>query len=325
MGRTQFATAEQLKALLSSYAEDDRSRFLSVASQIAAKVARDGAQELAEQLLELVAAAKRGASRNSIPIARPVGELAGLVSAQYPSTRLSEMVLDESVERSLARVIREYRNAEQLEARGLEPRRKLLLVGPPGCGKSMTAAALAGELGRPLLQVQLHALIAKFMGETAAKLHLIFDAMSRSPGVYLFDEFDALGAQRGADNDVGEARRILNSFLVFLEQERSRSLIIAATNLPTMLDEALFRRFDDVIHYRAPSGKMSEALIRNRLAQFDTRTLSWPKLHELAAKLSHADIVKACEDAAKEAVLDGKRRVTTDALAKALRARSRTR
>lgn len=328
MARTHLATAAQLRALLSSYAEEDRPRFLSVASQIAAKAARDGNSELAGELLELVAASKEQAERRQspdiIPIARPVGELSGLVTAQYPTTRLSEMVLDPSVRESLSRVIREYRNSEQLQVRGLEPRRKLLLIGPPGCGKSMTATALAGELGRPLLQVQLHALIAKFMGETAAKLHLIFDAMGKAPGVYLFDEFDALGAQRGADNDVGEARRILNSFLVLLEQESSRSLIVAATNLPEMLDDALFRRFDDVIRYAPPSAGMVETLIRNRLAQFNTTTLSMDKVVRLAKGLSHGDIVKACEDAAKETVLDGKGRILTGTLVKALKSRVRT-
>lgn len=328
MGKKHLATATQLRALLSSYVEEDRGRFLSVASQIAAKVARDGEEELADQLLDLVASAKRDNSARRIkseviPIARPVGELAGLVSAQYPTTRVAEMVLAPSVDQALARILREYRNTEQLQARGLQPRRKILLVGPPGCGKSMTAAALAGELGRPLLQVQLHALIAKFMGETAAKLHLIFDAMGRAPGVYLFDEFDALGAHRGADNDVGEARRILNSFLILLEQESSKSLIVAATNLPGMLDEALFRRFDDVIHYSPPSSKMVEALVRNRLAQFDVRSLSWAKVLELAKGLSHGDIVKACEDSAKETVLDGRKRISTESLAFALKSRRR--
>jgi len=209
-----------------------------------------------------------------------------------------------------------------LEAKGLQPRRKLLLVGPPGCGKSMTAAAFSGELGRPLLQVQLHALIAKFMGETAAKLHLVFQAMDKAPGVYLFDEFDALGGNRGADNDVGEARRILNSFLIFLEQEQSRSLIVAATNVPAMLDRALFRRFDDVIEYSLPDRKMLEPLIRNRLSAFDISALIWNSVLRAADGLSHADVVRACEDAAKDTVLMGKEKILTRALVRALRTRA---
>ena len=103
---------------------------------------------------------------------------------------------------------------------GLAPRRKLLLVGPPGTGKTLTASVLAGELGLPLLQVRLDGLITKFMGETAAKLRQIFDATGRTRGVYFFDEFDAIGSQRGLANDVGEIRRVLNSFLQMIEQDR---------------------------------------------------------------------------------------------------------
>ncbi len=328
VARNQLATAAQLRALLESYTESDSSRFLSVATQIAAHAARAGDEVLAVELRKLVEEAKRkdaarSLSANSIiPMARPTGELAGLVAATYPKTRLSDMVLNKPVLARLKRVVREYRHAERLEMRGLHPRRKLLLVGPPGCGKSMTAAAISGELGRPLLQVQLHALIAKFMGETAAKLHLVFQAMEKAPGVYLFDEFDALGAHRGSDNDVGEARRILNSFLIFLEQDNSRSIIIAATNVPEMLDRALFRRFDDVITYQYPTRLMAESLMRNRFAGFDVSHVRWDTVLVASAGLSHGDMVRACEDAAKDAVLSGKDRILTSALIKALRARA---
>ena len=116
----------------------------------------------------------------------------------------------------------------------------------------MSASALAGELHLPLFTIVLDGLITKFMGETAAKLRLIFEAISQTRGVYLFDEFDALGSERASGNDVGEIRRVLNSFLQFLEQDQSDSLIVAATNHPKLLDRALFRRFDDVIEFALP-------------------------------------------------------------------------
>ena len=132
----------------------------------------------------------------------------------------------------------------------------------------MTSRALAGELKLPHLSVQLHSLITKFMGETAAKLHSVFELMPKTRGVYLFDEFDAIGSERAATNDVGEIRRVLNSFLQFLEQDDSDSIIVAATNLASMLDEALFRRFDDVIRYDRPTAGETAELIHNRLARF---------------------------------------------------------
>jgi SpoVK/Ycf46/Vps4 family AAA+-type ATPase len=304
-----MATAEQLKALLKSYGEGNGEHFASVALQIAADAARGGKAQLAQQLRDLVDEIKRrqaaGKIGRTVPMARPSGDLAALLVASYPQIRLSEMVLSSDIRHALDRVLHEYRSQSRLRQHGYSARRKLLLVGPPGCGKTMTAAVLAGELKCPLFAVQLHGLINKFMGETAAKLRMIFDAMQETQGVYFFDEFDAIGAHRGAGNDVGEIRRVLNSFLQFLEQDDSDSLIIAATNYEEMLDEALFRRFDDVIHYDRPDAMQTTALVRNRLRQFLGPRPSWKKIHDAAAGLSHAEIARACDDAAKECILRG--------------------
>lgn len=323
-----MATAQQLKALLESYAHGDRGRFLSVASQIAAHAARTGKDRLAEDLRKLVDDAKRAADRPSeapqaVPIVQPTGELAGLVSATFPKAALEDMVLTDELAQRLKRVLREYRQSDALAGHGLSPRRKLLLLGPPGCGKSMTAAALASELHLPLLTVQFHTLITKFMGETAAKLRLIFDTMKRNRGVYLFDEFDAIGTQRHSGQDVGEIRRVLNSFLVFLEQDDSMSLIVAASNLEASLDAALFRRFDDVLRYEMPSKQMARRLIENRLAPFTIDRLSWTRIEQACQGLSHADITKACEDAAKEAILDDRGSIRSEDVLATLRQRQR--
>ena len=145
-----MATAEQLKALLRSYSEADGEQFLSVAMQIAAHAARNGKGKLADELKELVQEVRRNQSTQkvggSVPIARPSGELAGLLAVTSPKVRLSEMVLSDSIRKQLHRVTREYKQQSKLREHGLSPRRKLLLVGPPGCGKTMTSRALAGEL-----------------------------------------------------------------------------------------------------------------------------------------------------------------------------------
>jgi SpoVK/Ycf46/Vps4 family AAA+-type ATPase len=322
------ATAQQLKALIESYTEHNPDRFLSVASQIAAHAARAGKIRLADELRKLVdaALAKKKAdptSFSSIPIAHPTGELSGLFSASFPKTQLSDMVLDSNLEGRLRRVVLEYRQSDKLRSHGLTPRRKLLLVGPPGCGKSMTASTLAGELNLPLLTVQFHILITKFMGETAAKLNVIFESMKQTRGVYFFDEFDAIGAHRNIGQDVGEIRRVLNSFLVFLEQDESSSLIVAASNLENVLDKALFRRFDDTLRYGLPTLSMTKELITNRLSQFTIGRLGWKAILEAAKDMPHADIVKACEDAAKETVLNERKQILTLDLKQALDQRSR--
>lgn len=318
-----MATAKQLRALLKSYAEEDKERFFSVAMQLAAHEARLGHGKLAGELRDLIdeARSKRAAVRrpsSPVPLAAPRGDLAGLLSVSYPDARLEDMILPQEVERKLRRVLREQRQQAKLRTHGLPPRAKVLLVGPPGSGKTMSTRALAGELRLPLFTILLDGLITKFMGETAAKLRLVFDAIRETRGVYLFDEFDAIGGQRTLMNDVGEIRRVLNSFLHFLEEAEPTSLIVAATNHPDLLDPALFRRFDDVIEYSIPSADLACRAFRTRLQGLETGGVDWQTVVKAAEGLSYAEIVKACEDAAKEAVLGDTQAVTTETLLRAL-------
>lgn len=321
-----MATAEQVKALLKSYLEGDGEQFLTVSMQVAAHAARKGQTRLAQELRDLIDEAKQRASQpvrqSSVPIARPAGELADLLHASYPKTRLADMVLATPARQSLARVVDQYRQQDKLRAHGLSARRKLLLVGPPGSGKTMTAAALAGELKLPLLGVRFDALITKYMGETAAKLRQVFDAMVTTRGVYLFDEFDAIGGHRGRTNDVGEIRRVLNSFLLFLEGDESDSLILAATNHTAILDPALYRRFDDIIRYGFPEPEQVESLVRNCLNSFDLRGVQWHSVREASAGLSFADVARASAEAAKAAVLEDCNDIHTEVIVGMLRERA---
>ena len=258
------------------------------------------------------------------PLAQPRGELAGLLSVSYPKARRADMALDSKTRGRIDQILLEQRQRERIREHGFAPQRKVLLVGPPGTGKTMTASVLAGELTLPLFSIQLHSLLTKFMGETAAKLRLIFDALEETRGVYLFDEFDALGGERAATNDVGEIRRILNSFLQFLEQDESESLIIAATNHARLLDRALFRRFDAVIEYQLPSGEIAIEVMRGRLALLDTSEIDWGSAAEIADGLSHADVTHACEQAAKNAILAHTTEIKTEELVDALSERRAT-
>lgn len=317
-------SADQVKALIASLSEGDEAQFYSVAMQIAAHEARSGHGKFAEELRALIDKAKSRSqfpSKGPIPLARPRGEVAELLTVSYPRTLLSDMVLGESLREKLDRVIREHKAVRVIRNRGLSPRRKLLLIGKPGTGKTLTASALAGELGLPLFVVRLDGLITKFMGETAAKLRLIFEALSRTRGVYLFDEFDSIGSARGLGNDVGEVRRIVNSFLQMVEQDDSDSLVIAATNHVGILDRALFRRFDDVIEYDLPDkARIAEAL-RVKLSSFKTEKIQWAKAAAAAQGLSFADIARACEDAIKDAIVHDRQKVTHAELMSAIRDR----
>lgn len=307
-----MARGDQLKALLRSYIDGDDAHFFSVAVQLAASEARQGHGKLAKELRDLVDEAKsRRAAQPSapIPIARPRGEVSSLLRVSYPATRLSDLVVGNVVEKRLRRIVKEQRHLNKLLEHGLSPRRKILLVGSPGTGKTLTASALAGELGIPLFVVRLDALITKFMGETAAKLRQIFDSVIAMRGVYFFDEFDAIGGQRLASNDVGEVRRVLNSFLLMIEEDGSNSLILAATNHPEILDHALFRRFDDVIEYELPNKEQIRTILHARLGHFAPPKLDTASLAELAAGLSHADVTRAAEEAVKNAVMQDHDRI----------------
>lgn len=324
-----MAKAEYFKALIQSFSDGDDERFYSIALQLAAQEARQGHVKFAKELRELIDAGKSrqsfsGRQEPPVPIMQPRGELVGLLNATYPKTRFKDMQLDAEVRTRIERILLEQRMRISLRDNGLSPLRKLLLVGPPGTGKTMTASALAGELGLALFTIQLDGLITKYLGETAAKLRLIFDAIGQTRAVYLFDEFDAFGGERAAQNEVGEIRRVLNSFLQFLEFDNSDSLIVAATNHPALLDRALFRRFDTIIDYPLPSAHVALQIAQRQLALFNTDEVNWGKISSVAKDLSHADLTRACQQAVKNAILEQRNRVYTNEVLEALQDRRKS-
>nr|WP_067289318.1 ATP-binding protein [Marinobacterium profundum] len=303
-----MATAAQIKALMKSHVDKDDQRFYSIALQMAAREARQGHTKLACEIKEMIEISQK--SHVSAVPARPTSivqkvksDLSGLLELTHPQVHRNLLVLSDEIQDRLDKVILEQRQKDKLAKFGLHPRRKLLFTGSPGTGKTMSAAVLATELKLPLYTIVLDNLITRFMGETAAKLRLIFDHIKQTRAVYLFDEFDSIGTQRGSNNDVGEIRRVLNSFLLFVEQDSSESLIIAATNHPELLDKALYRRFDDNIRFEKPKSGQIRIIIENRLSMFDLSHLDWRSIEKEAEGLSSAEVTRACEDAAKEAVL----------------------
>jgi SpoVK/Ycf46/Vps4 family AAA+-type ATPase len=233
-------------------------------------------------------------------------------------------VLPDALKSRIQRIIREHREQEKLKSHGLSNRRKILLAGPPGTGKTMTARILAQELRLPLHTIQVDKLVTKFMGETSAKLRQIFDLIRDEAGVYLFDEFDAIAGERSLANDVGEMWRVLNALLQFIEQDTSDSVIIAATNKPALLDRALFRRFDDVLYYEMPDPEDRRRLIANLLGYFKAKSLDWQSILKESELLSHVEVDQACRDAIKDAILNDRKTVGTSALLKHLEERRLT-
>lgn len=324
---SKMATAEQVKALLRSHADRDDQRFYSTALQVAAQEARQGHHKLAGDIKTMVEKSQKTASlglATSKPtplLQQPRGDLKGLLELTHSPIRSNELVLIGEVKERLDQVLLEQRQKDKLAQFGLLPRRKLLFTGSPGTGKTMSAAVLATELKLPLYTIVLDSLITRFMGETAAKLRLVFDHIKQTRAVYLFDEFDAIGTQRGAQNDVGEIRRVLNSFLLFVEQDDSESIIVAATNHPELLDKALYRRFDDIVRFEKPGKEQVRKLVENRLTLFETGSLAWDEITAASEGLSAAELTRVSEDAAKEAVLHHKSKISTSLIIRAIERR----
>lgn len=310
-----MATANQLKTLIKSHFEDNSEKFNTVALQIAAYEAKLGHVILANDIRKIIDAEKfnKPKFRNIDP------SLQGLLLEIHTQEHLVDLVVDPQIRKRIERIINEFTYRDKLFRHNLENRRKILFSGHPGTGKTMTASVIANELHLPIYVVLMDKIVTKYMGETSAKLRQIFDYIEDVPAVYLFDEFDAIGGQRGKDNEVGEMRRVLNSFLQFIERDHSDSLIIAATNNLELLDQALFRRFDDVIHYQLPTDQEKIQLLKNRLngsiSQKDIDLI----LPELTS-LSHAEINQACLDAIKESVIN-EVKISPDLVIKTIRER----
>lgn len=305
-----MATSDQIKSLIKAYNENDNEKFKTVTLQIAAYEAKIGHTVFAREIKKLTDSmlTTNRASALKITSVNP------MLNMSMPKAKLKDLVVSEEIYLRIERILNEYINQNKLKKHGLCNRRKILIEGKPGTGKTFTASVVASELHLPLYTVQMDKLVTKFMGETSAKLRQIFDSIYNELGVYFFDEFDAIGANRNLDNEVGEMRRILNSFLQFIEQDKSESLIIAATNNQQLLDQALFRRFDDVLHYSMPSSSDIKRLYSNRIGSYHKNFTVTPELIEASKELNHAEIIRVCDDAIKNAILNDKSITLNDIL-----------
>ena len=311
-----MAKASQLKALIKSHYDNDSNRFDTLSLQLAAHEATLGHNSLALEVKKLVDNSKKNRTVeaiNSNNIKLYNNTIDELFIHSRPILDMDDIILPNSNQDKILKILSEYHNQEKLKKHGLKHRRKILLSGHPGTGKTMTASVIASELHLPLYVIQIDKIITKFMGETGAKLRQIFKMIEMQKGVYFFDEFDSIGTDRSKDNEVGEMRRVLNSFLQFLENDNSDSLIITATNNIALLDRALFRRFDDILYYDIPTEEEILKLLKLRLQSF-TVNFDLDSILSKVSGLSHADIVRSCNDAIKEAIINDKKYISRTSL-----------
>lgn len=293
----------QVTALVDAHVNHDHTRFRAITLQIAAHLAARS-ERGADQLRKLV-------EHQQAVAFVPLPSASGLLSAPPELSSLDDMVLSPSVRDRLDRVVLEHTQRDVLFVHSLRPTRKLLFAGPPGCGKTMAAGALARAVGLPMFRVELHGVISQYLGETAGKLAKVFEHVRSMPAVYLFDEFDALGTERsqlGSEAAGAEMRRVVNSLLQFIEDDRSDSMIIAATNHAQMLDSAIFRRFDEMITFAIPTKDELTVLVQRALNDVDTTSvLDFDAIYTAVTnpKLGHADVCAALDGARKDHVLVG--------------------
>lgn len=306
-----MARSDLLKAMFLNYSRGDDAGFRAVALEIIQEERRKNHSLLADELEGLLL--QEQPTRRPLHLAslRPLPkgrDDAPLLKLEQPGRTFPELVLPGEVQSSLLRCCREFGDASVLRAHGLRPRNRLLYIGPPGSGKSVTAEAMAAELGLPVAKVHLASVVSSYLGETARNLQAIFDYCNQGSWLLFFDEFDALAKERGDRSEHGELKRVVTAFLQLLDEFRGNSLVIAATNHPTLLDAAVWRRFDEVFAFRVPTEEETERLISLRLRTHVVRA----PLREFANRvhgMSSAEIEAVCFDALRDIVMDGREAV----------------
>ena len=306
-----MANGKLLRQLIRSGAEGDLGAFRGAARRVIDEERQKQHHLLANDLeiiLDGRASAPASAALRRLAETIPQDRERGLplLAVREPARHLEDVVLSPQNRSLLDEVLREHNRADVLMAYGLRPSDRLLFCGPPGCGKTLTAEVVAGELGRPLAIVRTDSVVSSFLGETAANLRRVFDFVSATPMVALFDEFDALGKEREDASEHGELRRVVNAVLQMLDAYDGRSLIIAATNHEGLLDSAIWRRFEEVLFLKPPTPAQLCRLLTVKLRgvryEFDVKDVvnrNWFK------GATHADVERVVRRAIKEMVLQG--------------------
>ncbi|MBX3048973.1 MAG: ATP-binding protein [Anaerolineales bacterium] len=309
-----MASGDLLKKLFRSFKRQDTDAFYSAALEVIAEEKKKNHNVLAEDLQKIL---NNGNDHKFIPADRSFERLPQdkdkgtlLVEVKSSNRMLSDLVLSPDIADQITTILDEFRDGSVLRTYGLRPKQKILFAGPPGCGKTVTAEALATELGLPLLYTRFDAVISSLLGETAANLRKVFEFAQKGTWVVFFDEFDAIGKSRQDIGEHGELKRVVNTFLQLLDNFMSDSILIAATNHETLLDRAIWRRFDEIVYFNKPEPDEIRKLVAMRLRGFPHSGLNIDSFISSMHGWSHADIERATIDAIKMVIIAGESEVT---------------
>jgi SpoVK/Ycf46/Vps4 family AAA+-type ATPase len=303
-----MASGDLLKKLFASYRRGDSKEFLIAAQEVIAEEEQRNHHVLARDLQKILengngrpVSSVRRFDLDQLPQDRERGTT--LLEIRTPQRYLDQLVISPELHDQIDVVLDEYRAIQVLQANNLKARQKLLLAGPPGCGKTLCAEVIASELGLPLIYTRFDAVISSYLGETAANLRKVFEYAQRGTWVVFFDEFDAIGKSREDVEDHGELKRVVNTFLQLLDNFVSDSIFIAATNHERLLDRALWRRFDDILFFDRPTADQIRNLVDIKLNSVRHQGLNIEHFVNLMVGWSHADVERVCFEAMKIGVL----------------------
>ncbi len=316
--------ADILKRLVRAIAEGSQDDLNSLAKKVIESERESGHSKLAGELDRIFDRARARPVNHAVPDLRELPSSRRhreMLVTLHPRETLEHcMVLPPDVEERFARVEREYAARERLSAYGLRPRKRVLLHGPPGCGKSLGAKRLAWNTTLPLMKVRFDALLSSYFGESAANLRMVFEAAKERPCVLLLDECDFIARSRSGSRDIGEASRVVNALLQFLDEYDAPGILVATTNVEESLDEAIFRRFDDVFLIPLPGEAEIDRLLKLTLSAIKVSgQVDWEAVITALTGSSAAYVVKAAQDAAKATVLAGRKTVEESDLQQAIR------
>ena len=258
-------------------------------------------------------------SRHIPPIPRDNEKGFKLLEVKKAFYHWNDVILSEENKESLKQIVEELDNEDILASYGLKPKQKILFYGPPGTGKTLSAKVLSSVIGYPFVYVKFEAVISSYLGETAANLRKIFDFIERGRWVVLFDEFDIIGKKRDDPTEHGEIKRVVNNFMLMLENYEGDSIIIASTNHPHILDTGVWRRFDEIVYYELPDQEMRKKLFEKYLRVLDKEdNIDINNLAGDTEGFSGADIEQACIEALKRTIIQNKKKISFEEFQRAI-------
>lgn len=312
-----MASGEVLRKLLISFSQDNREEFYAAATQLIKEEKNKNHLLLARDLEKIIQrTSSNGSAFNNITYNNysevPKDKDSGLplIEIKLYDYSLEKIILSSNNTEIIKRIILENRKKEILNSYGLKPISKILFCGLPGCGKTLTAKVLSGVLELPLVYVNLASVFSSYLGETAVNLKKIFDYVKQGEWIVFFDEFDAIAKDRNSPNEHGEIQRLVNSLLQLIDNSNEQSIFIAATNYESLLDRAIWRRFDEVILFDKPDYNLRISLLKNNLSSIRYSDIDFKKIAFNLEGATGADIEQICFDAIKSVILNNQNNLT---------------